>query len=210
VSEEAPGAKALGDLLVRHGDRLWEAEREVADRHADRVRVLVTLASTLVGGQVVALLKVLSDVTDAGLGAVLATIASLVLAAPVAFAAWKMLETLIFLLYSMRPPVEAADLHREDRKKAAGSDPGRPPDTPPTASYELDLPEEFLEWAMEHSSEPEAIVFSQIAHAAGELRRRNLRERYRILAAERAFAWGLRATLVFVLAFVGCLVILSW
>lgn len=191
----------LGELLLNHADRIWEAEREVASRYADRSKTLVTFSSSVLGGTVVAMGLTLTriDRLDLSLWAiVILTIVNLVLLGCCLF---YLMRVPIFLLRSVVFPIKAENSYQKDvtlpplgspRGEVSQAHGETPPLRVPTASHELILPAEFLEYAAMKTESGTAIVAAQILQAAEELRERNLREKHRIQAGEESLTVGLR------------------
>lgn len=208
----APDAETLrlGELLIKHADRIWEAEREVASRYADRSKTLVTFSSSVLGGTVVAMGLTLTriDRLDLPTWAIVAlAIVNLVL---LGCCLWYLMRVPVFALRSVVFPTQAEQTYQRSLTSGhPGTERDKAPDdhpnisTPlrvPTASHELILPPEFLDYAVMKIESGTAIVAAQILQAAEELRERNLREKHRIQAGEESLTVGLRWVFVAIIA----------
>lgn len=225
-AERVAESHRLGAMLIEHADRVWEAEREVAARYFERSKTIVTFASGLLGGTVVAVALALGRATRLDLDpwavGVLLALNLVVLGACVFF----LLQVPVLLLHSVVFPFAAAMTLRKDLYKklveleacesqtemAAFEPPSRSPSKTdpeagstnqrpmgfraPSASHELLLPVEFLEFASTNADSGMTIVSAQILQASEDLRARNLREKHRIQAGERALVNGLRCVFV--------------
>lgn len=191
----------LGELLMRHADRIWEAEREVASRYADRSKTLVTFSSSVLGGTVVAMGLTLTriDRLDLPLGAII--ILAAINLGLLGCCLFYLMRVPVFLLRSVVFPTKAESSYQKGLTSsppgsARGDVSGVPSETPPlrvpTASHELILPAEFLEYAAMKTESGTAIVAAQVLQASEELRERNLREKHRIQAGEESLTVGLR------------------
>ena len=191
---------------MKHADRIWEAEREVAARYADRSKTLVTFASSVLGGTVVAMgLTLTRTRMELPLWAVLIfTVISLGL---LGFCLFYLIRVPVFLLRSVVFPTQAENSYKQDivgqlaeierseqpvMETETSGESGAKTQRVPTASHELILPAEFLEYAGTKADSSTAIVAAQILQAAEELRERNLREKHRIQAGEESLTVGLR------------------
>ena len=91
----------------------------------------------------------------------------------------------------------------------SSADPEQQP-TPPTASWELALPPEYLSWLEDEMDAAIQTVLLQVLHAVEELQARNLKERFRIRSGESAMMWGFWFALGFLLAFGMLFAIILW
>ncbi|MEM7628722.1 MAG: hypothetical protein AAF356_04785 [Planctomycetota bacterium] len=205
-------AAEAGRMIIEHGERMWGAEREVSERYATRTRLLVTLAVTLVGGNGVLLVSLLQVVVDADVSGW--KTAAILLLSSVLFAGaiWNLVGVVVFLLNSRAFPAPAARAVLKDHRKANVPEVATPVEgdafieadrrLTSTASLELALPDEFIEWIEKNADPMAVIIASQVIHAAQDLQRRNAKERYRLRAGEESLVLGMRFTLGYALAFV--------
>jgi hypothetical protein len=202
-------AVRIGHEFVAHAQRIWVAEKEIADRYAARARTLVTLASSVLGGTLLALGAVLIKLTDKAwafpFGWRICAAALVVLA--VVVASYFMLKVPILVLRSVRYPDEAKiqywrDMGREREARRKTGEANRP-----TASYHLDLPEQFLDWVTVESDPALVVIGTQHLKAAEDLRARNRREKHRLQAGEVALTNGLRASWIIVAIFIGLIAV---
>jgi hypothetical protein len=166
---------------------MWEAEQTIAERYSVRVRLIVTQAITLFGATTVAIGTVLIKIDWNKLSTSGVIFCVSILFILYGLSAFKIIEALVSLLHSSQYPTSAIKKIWNETKK--DSEELEEP-KPPTSSYELELPDQYLDWLEEELDPETQIIFSQILHAAIDLRKRNLRERFRLKAGESSIVWG--------------------
>jgi hypothetical protein len=180
-------ATPLADRLIEHAERFWHAEEENSRRYSNKVRVLVSIQSALLGLLLVGFpgvtAKILIDRPS-----VITTLGIVPSAIAVFTAAWFLLRALEFTVWS----ASTAKVRRLlGDSEDAGEDPPKL-----VASHYFRLPTGLLKHADRTLSRSEFVVFGRTYTAALDLQARNAQERWRLDLAERHLLRGLWATAI--------------
>ncbi|HCT45146.1 MAG: hypothetical protein CMJ35_12230 [Phycisphaerae bacterium] len=189
-----------------HAERMWQAEQRVAERYAERTKLLTTqivavLAATTVSFSTL-IINTRNDDRTLPIIIMLSLLTGLYTASTI-----FMILALSRLLHSSQYPMRAAAEFLEGiRANTENSGPKHPP----TASWELALPADYLTWLADEVDPAIQTVILQVLHAVEDLQTRNLKERYRIRAGESAMNKGFWCALGFLFAFAGMYAIILW
>lgn len=169
---------------------MWDSERENASRHAARVRLIITLASSLLALALVGLGNSLTQFPGA--------LSPLWMILPIALGAIGLLclaLSLRILVTRTVAKVEQSLETRDSSELAELADPKL------TATYMLEPSEDQLRPAFVAEDDTRSGLIFRTLLAALDLRARNGRERKRIRASERFLLHGLYWTIGAVLAY---------
>jgi hypothetical protein len=194
--------------FIDHADRVWRAHCEVAERYAARGRTLLTLATTMLGGSVVALGTGLGKISSLGLPLGWRVAVLVLSLAVVGVTLFYLVSAMAGILDSRRLSQKAEVLGRRDRVPPAAELPGEPPPKPGpvVAAQELFYSHATLEQIQRELDPLAFLTASKLLVAARDLERRNIRQRYRIQAAEQDLgkaSVGVGLTLLVFLAILG-------
>lgn len=192
--------------ISEHAERMWQAEQRVAERYADRVKLITTQIIAVLAATTVAFSSLMIN-TRNDEKELLIIITLSVLTLLYTLSAAFMILALSRLLHSSQYPMRAAEEYFSSMK---GDQDQQGPKSPPTASWELALPPEYLEWMSEELDPEIQSVVLQVLQAVKDLQNRNLKERFRIRAGESAMIKGFWFALGFLLVFAVIYAIILW
>ncbi len=198
--------QAVIDTVREHAERMWQAEQRVAERYAERTKLLTTQIVAVIAATTVAFSTLIINTRndDRTLELVITlSLLTLLYTATTVF----MIVALSRLLHSSQYPMRAAEDYL-DSVKPSSENSG--PSAPPTASWELALPSDYLTWLADELDPAIQTVIFQVLHAVEDLQTRNLKERYRIRAGESAMNKGFWCAFGFLFAFAVIYAIILW
>ncbi|MEL6328176.1 MAG: hypothetical protein AAFR38_00820 [Planctomycetota bacterium] len=184
MTGQPPDPEFNESMLLEHADRGWKAEQDFAEKLSARSRTIATMSASLVGLLVIGLGAVFRGLATSDPPAWLRWPVAILTAACAVIAGSFLVRAIICLSVSKRYPERAIKLKQQDEES-------NPDGKPPTASYGLRLRREVGEWAIENLDPRALLVAKSVFSSADDLRRRNLREKYRVQAAEDQFGKGL-------------------
>lgn len=194
------------ESVREHAERMWQAEQRIAERYAERTKLLTTQIVSVLVATTVAFSTLLINTRNDDRALDLVIMLSLLTLLYTAVVVY-MIIALSRLLHSSKYPMRAAEDYLGS-VNANSENSGPVP--PPTASWELALPPDYLTWLAEELDPAIQTVIFQVLHAVEDLQNRNLKERYRIRAGESAMNKGFWCAFGFLLAFAGIYAIILW
>lgn len=182
----------LAERLIEHARAFWQAEEENARRYSNKVRVLVSIQTALLGLLLIGFPGVVAKLLQEQ-PTILSLVGVLFVATAVFFAAWFLLRALEFTVSRAKASKvrQLAPKSTEDQE------------TPKlVASHYMRLPQRLLRQADQRLNRSDFVIFGRTYIAALDLQEKNARERWRLELAERHLLRGLWATAVAAVLFV--------